>query len=115
MRDDMAVEDDRIDYRFSLANERTFLAWIRTAVALLAGGIVAVKALNFDHDALRWIVAVPPIVGGGALAIFATVRWRRYDDAMRGGRELPVGSGIVVLGVALGVYALVVLAAAILD
>ncbi len=28
------------DYRFSLANERTFLAWIRTALALLAGGVV---------------------------------------------------------------------------
>lgn len=24
------------DYRFSLANERTFLAWIRTALALLS-------------------------------------------------------------------------------
>ncbi|WP_283215114.1 DUF202 domain-containing protein [Pseudofrankia sp. DC12] len=31
------------DYRFSLANERTFLAWIRTALALLAGGIAVVQ------------------------------------------------------------------------
>ena len=28
------------DYRFSLANERTFLAWIRTALAVLAGGVI---------------------------------------------------------------------------
>jgi putative membrane protein len=28
------------DYRFTLANERTFLAWIRTALALLAGGVL---------------------------------------------------------------------------
>jgi putative membrane protein len=34
------------DYRFSLANERTFLAWIRTALALVAGGVAAAKALT---------------------------------------------------------------------
>ncbi len=27
------------DYRFSLANERTFLAWIRTALGFLAAGV----------------------------------------------------------------------------
>ena len=27
------------DYRFTLANERTFLAWIRTALALMAGAV----------------------------------------------------------------------------
>ena len=109
------MEDDRLDYRFTLANERTFLAWMRTAIALVAGGIVAAKALNFDHEALRWVVAAPPIVGGGVVAGGATVRWRRYEDAMRAGRELPVGRGIVALGVALAVYALVVLVATILD
>ncbi|MDT5236302.1 MAG: putative rane protein, partial [Mycobacterium sp.] len=37
-------EDTReLDYRFTLANERTFLAWIRTALALLAGGVAVVQ------------------------------------------------------------------------
>jgi putative membrane protein len=111
----MGVDGDPIDYRFTLANERTFLAWMRTAIALLAGGIVAAKALNFDHEVWRWIVAIPPIAGGGVVAGLATVRWRRYEDAMSAGRELPVGPGIVLLGVALAVYALVVLVATILD
>ena len=35
------------DPRFTLANERTFLAWIRTSLALLAGGI-AIEAFTAD-------------------------------------------------------------------
>jgi putative membrane protein len=109
------VEGARIDYRFSLANERTFLAWIRTAFALLAGGVAAAKALNFDSDVLRWIVSAPPIAGGAALAAIATVRWRRYEQAMRAGRELPIGRIIVYLGIAIAVYGVVVLVATIID
>ena len=111
----MGVEGSQIDYRFSLANERTFLAWVRTSVALVAGGIVAAKALDFHHDVLRWLVAVPPIVGGGLLAALATARWRRFESAMRAGRELPIGSTIVVLGVAIALYAVLVLVATIAD
>jgi putative membrane protein len=109
------VDGDRVDYRFTLANERTFLAWVRTAVALIAGGLVAAKAIDFNHEVLRWIVAAPPIAGGALVAAAATVRWRRYEEAMRAGRELPVGRGVVVLGFSIAVYALVVLAATILD
>jgi putative membrane protein len=109
------VDGEPIDYRFTLANERTFLAWVRTAIALVAGGIVAAKALNFDHDVWRWVVAVPPIVGGGALAVLATRRWRSYEASMRAGRELPAGPGIVLLGIGVAVYALLVLVAAIAD
>jgi putative membrane protein len=82
-----------IDYRFTLANERTFLSWIRTALALLAGGIAAAKALNFEHETWRWLVATPPIVAGALLAAEAPSRWRRYEQAMREGRPLPVGHG----------------------
>ena len=109
------VEGGQIDYRFSLANERTFLAWIRTSVALVAGGIVAAKALSFNHDVWRWVIATPPIVGGGLVAALATARWRRFEAAMRQGRELPVGRTIVVLGVAIALYAVLVLVAAIAD
>ena len=33
-----ADDGEEPDYRFTLANERTFLAWVRTALGLLAGG-----------------------------------------------------------------------------
>jgi putative membrane protein len=109
--------DDRpeIDYRFSLANERTFLSWIRTSLALLAGGIAAAKALNFDHETWRWLIATPPIVAGALLAAQAPARRRRYEEAMRSGRPLPAGRGMAAVGLGLAVYAVVALIAAALD
>jgi putative membrane protein len=104
-----------VDHRFSLANERTYLAWIRTALALVAGGIAAAKALNFDHEVWRWVVAAPPVLAGALLAAEAPARWRRYEDAMRAGRPLPVGRGMAAVGLALALYAVVALIAAALD
>jgi putative membrane protein len=105
----------QIDYRFSLANERTFLSWIRTALALLAGGVAAAKAIHFDHELWRWVVGVPPVLAGALLAAEAPARWRRYEDAMRAGRALPVGRRMAAVGLGLAIYALVVLAAIVLD
>jgi putative membrane protein len=109
--------DDRrdLDYRFSLANERTFLAWIRTALALVAGGVAAAKALPFDHEVWRWTIAAPPIVAGAFLALDATVRWRRYEDLMRAGGQLPAGRGLKLVGAGLCAYALVALLVSVLD
>jgi putative membrane protein len=108
-------ETPGIDYRFSLANERTYLSWIRTALALLAGGVAAAKALNFEHETWRWVIATPPILAGALLAAEAPARWRRYEQAMRAGRPLPVGRGTAALGVGLAVYAAVALIATVLD
>ena len=47
------------DPRFSLANERTFLAWIRTALTLLGGG-VAIEA--FAGPVLSPVVVSPVVV-----------------------------------------------------
>jgi putative membrane protein len=104
-----------LDYRFSLANERTFLAWTRTSIALIAGGAVAAKALNFHHDAWRWVIAVPPIVGGALLALDATARWRTYEREMRTGARLSAGRGLKLIGVLIFIYAVVVLVAAATD
>jgi putative membrane protein len=108
-------EDSSLDYRFSLANERTFLAWIRTALALLAGGVAAAKALEFHHPLWRWVVAGPPILAAGLLALDATVRWRTYETAMRSGRRLPVGRGLRLFGFALAAYAILAVIASALD
>ena len=111
----MTVPRPPVDYRFSLANERTFLAWIRTAVVLVAGGVAAAKAIEFDHEVWRWLVAGPPIVAGGVLALHAGARWRGYETTMEQGGRLAVGRGFRAGGVALFVYAVVALVAMVLD
>jgi len=77
------------DYRFTLANERTFLAWIRTSLALLAGGI-ALHALSESlTETTRTVLAVAAVALSLALTISSYVRWRRVQEAMRRGIPLP--------------------------
>jgi putative membrane protein len=76
------------DPRFTFANERTFLAWNRTALALIAAGLAAAQFLKFDLHGLRLIIAVPLIVLGAALALAGYLHWEDSERAMRLGRPL---------------------------
>ncbi len=82
--------DHQIDYRFTLANERTFLAWIRTSLALLAGGI-ALRAVvePFSVRGVRTTLAVTAVALSLALAVTSYVRWTQIERAMRRGEPLP--------------------------
>jgi|GEM_PF-28276 len=71
------------DPRFTFANERTFLAWNRTALALIAAGLAAAQFLNFNLHGLRLIIAVPLIVLGAALALASYLHWEDSERAMR--------------------------------
>lgn len=77
------------DYRFSFANERTFLAWIRTALALLAAGVaVDVVDLDLDDSAQRGLAGL--LVALGLVAsVLAWFRWAGAERAMRRGGALP--------------------------
>lgn len=78
------------DYRFSLANERTFLAWIRTALAILAGAILLRQFARDVHpQALLVAIAALLAVLSGVIGVGAWVQWRRNEHAMRLGRALP--------------------------
>jgi putative membrane protein len=102
-------EGEEPDYRFTFANERTFLAWIRTALALLAAG-VAVDALDLPMSAgAQRVVAAVLVVLGLLCSAFSSWRWARSERAMRRGEPLP-GS---LLGVAISA-ALVLVAAIVL-
>ena len=97
---------DEPDVRFTLANERTFLAWLRTALAMIAGG-VALEAFGLDiHPGFRLAAAIVLIVAGMAAAALAWVSWMRTERALRKGAPLPssllamlVGATIVAVGV----------------
>jgi putative membrane protein len=95
------------DYRFTLANERTFLAWIRTALALIAGGVAVVQLVpDLGFPGSRRIVGAL-LAGMGVLVAGGSVRrWRQVQQAMRRDTVLPptrmpllLGAGLVVLTV----------------
>jgi putative membrane protein len=77
------------DPRFTFANERTFLAWNRTALALIGGGLAAGQLLKFDSGLVRLVVALPPILLGGLLALISYRRWKANELAMRLRQPLP--------------------------
>lgn len=75
------------DYRFTLANERTFLAWIRTALALSAAGLAAVHLLP-DFTG-REPLGVLLLVLSIATALAAYRRWAAVETAIRRNEPLP--------------------------
>lgn len=95
------------DPRFSLANERTFLAWIRTALAFFAAG-VALEALSIPMPAgLRVATSLVLIVTGLLAAAESWRGWARSERALREGSTLPAPA--VAPLVAIGVFVVAVL------
>jgi putative membrane protein len=98
------------DYRFTLANERTFLSWQRTSLGLLAASVALVQLVpELTVPGARRLLAVLL----GALAILTSgmglLRWHQADRAMRHGLPLPrhPNPGYLALGLILvGVIAL---------
>ena len=77
------------DPRFSLANERTFLSWIRTALALIAGGIALEAVVLPIQPGFRIATAAVLIVAGILSALQAWFGWARIERAMRMSLPLP--------------------------
>jgi putative membrane protein len=103
------------DYRFSLANERTFLAWVRTALALLAAGIGVVNLPSgFGSSAGRHVLGVLLVVLGLFSAVGSFARWRAGNNAIAKGAPLPRSNSMPILAgglTAVGIIALVLVIA----
>ena len=102
------------DPRFTLANERTFLAWIRTTLALLAAGLAVVEFLHSQRSGVRLAIGVPLMVLGAVVSARAYARWETVERALRLGQPIPYGSlprliGFGVAAISLLASALVVL------
>lgn len=99
------------DPRFTMANERTFLAWIRTALGLIVGG-VALEALALPlQPGLRLAASVVLLVMGVAVPLFAWYGWGAAERAMRRGEPLPPPRIVLLLAAGVVVVAVLVLLA----
>ena len=102
-----APDEDEPDVRFTYANERTFLAWNRTALALIATGVAATQLLpKLQVDWGRRLLGLPLIALGAIVAAESLRQWHANQRAMRRGDPLPrsrmpliLTIGIVVVGV----------------
>ncbi|MGN6130778.1 MAG: YidH family protein [Nocardioidaceae bacterium] len=102
------------DYRFSLANERTFLAWVRTALAMMAAGIAVVQFVP-GLPVVRHILGLILITLGGVLAGVSYEHWERNERAMRLGEQLPRSAVPRLVAVVLALAAFSALALTITD
>ncbi|GAA4926259.1 YidH family protein [Streptomyces coeruleoprunus] len=98
-------EGETPDYRFSLANERTFLAWLRTGLALVGGGFAVDQFLPDLRAGVRVGVALALLAAGALCALRAVNHWVRCERAMRRGEDLPVSRFPALLGLAVGLVA----------
>ncbi|ENJ7286035.1 YidH family protein [Enterobacter hormaechei] len=98
------------DYRFSLANERTFLAWIRTALGFLAAGVgLDQLAPDFATPLIREVLALLLCLIAGVLAIYGYLRWLRNEKVMRLKQDLPYTRGLLIISTILLMVAGVVM------
>jgi inner membrane protein YidH len=114
----VAAADVEVDPRITFACERTFLAWMRTSLALIAGGVAVGATLDTRTRVVHLAVAIAPIILGGCVATIGYRRWRAFDAALRAGTPMPTDQmlkGVAVLIAALAVGAAVVSVFWILD
>ncbi len=101
------------DARFTYANERTFLAWNRTALALVVAGLAIIQLLPPFPGVPggRHMLALPLLALGAILPVASYLEWSRNQRAMRRGEPLPRSP---IPRILTGVIAIVAVTAAVL-
>ena len=114
--DDASLNEAEPDARFTYANERTFLAWNRTALALIATGVAATQLLpEFHVDGGRRILGLPMIALGAVVAVTSFRHWRANERAMRRGQPLPRSPMPLVLSIGVGLVAVIAVVLALIG
>jgi putative membrane protein len=118
MKKDLFPSDPRSvgadpDYRFSLANERTFLAWIRTALALAAGGLGAVTIL--DDFTGEEVLGIGLLTLSFLTSATAYRRWALNERAMRLNEPLPPSRLPMLMAIGVAVVAIVAAVLFVID
>jgi putative membrane protein len=100
------------DIRFTLANERTFLAWVRTAIGLVAAGVAVFHLL--DESGGTTALALVLLVAGALAGLAGWSHFRRADRAIRRGEALPTNTVVISVMTAAVLVAVVAGAASVL-
>jgi putative membrane protein len=113
-----AEDGSEPDARFTFANERTFLAWSRTALALVVAGLAVIQLLPPFHGVPwgRHIIGTPLILLGCAVSVISYLQWKGNQQALRLGRplsrsRLPYFLAFTVAGIGLVAATLAILSA----
>lgn len=84
------MSGERLDPRFSLANERTYLAWLRTSLGLVASGVAVERFLPvLVFSWVRPAIGILLVGVGSLSAALAHSRWRKVEAALRAGEDVP--------------------------
>ena len=75
------------DYRYTLANERTFLAYQRTSIALVAASLAVFTLLEDDWANL--LLGALLLLAGAVATLGGYLRYRGVERAIRSGDALP--------------------------
>ncbi|MGF0313882.1 YidH family protein [Rhodococcus sp. IEGM1428] len=96
----------RPDERFTLASERTFLAWLRTSLGLLAGGIAIVHLVpDFSTGWVRTALGLILIGLAAAAPIIGLRRWMRVRKALENGAPMPESRDLWIFAVGIAIVA----------
>ena len=111
--EDLGTEPDP---RFTYANERTFLAWSRTSLALVVTGVAATQLLpKLDIEFGRRLIGIPLIVLGAVLALVAYQHWYANQRAMRLGQPLPPTRLGMVLALGIAVVSVIAIVVVVIE
>ncbi|AEF41432.1 YidH family protein [Hoyosella subflava] len=106
----------RPDERFTLASERTFLAWMRTSLGLMVAGIAVIHVVpTFSTQTVRTVIGLAMVSLSCLAAAEGFRRWRQVAKALESGEEEMPGPRtlaiITVAIVAVGVATLIAIGA----
>lgn len=116
MTEQQSSPPDRPDERFTLASERTFLAWMRTSLALMAGGIAMIHLVpEFSTSWVRLTLGTALMVLAVIAAIGGLTRWLQVQRALERGDPMPAAVHLWVIAVVTVIIVLIAAVAAIVS